>query len=115
MTSYFTLVECGSLTLSDPANGQVTVTTTTLGSTANYSCSPKYQIGSYPLRICRANGNWSETVPRCTSESQDFMTEAISGSVAAVFVTMLFFFIGSSYLQCVLLPEKSKNSNTFLS
>ena len=89
MTSYFALVDCGSL--SDPANGLVTVTTTTLGSTANYSCSPKYQIGSYPLRICQANGNWSGNVPSCTFESQDFTTEAIAGSVAAVFVSSIIF------------------------
>ena len=90
MTSYFALVDCGSL--SDPANGLVTVTTTTLGSTANYSCSSTYQIVGNALRTCQDDGAWSGDVPRCAA-TQVLMTDTITGSVVAVLVTMLFFIL----------------------
>ena len=59
------VVDCGSL--QNPANGMVTVTETTLGSTARYSCSDSnYLLVGAAERTCQVNGMWSESVPQCS-------------------------------------------------
>ena len=59
------VVDCGSL--QNPTNGTVSVTGTTFGSTASYSCSgSNYLLVGAAERTCQANGMWSESVPQCS-------------------------------------------------
>ncbi len=59
----YTAADCGSLT--NPANGSVSLTMTTFGSMANYSCSnPSYLLGD-AVRTCQADGMWSGSEPAC--------------------------------------------------
>ena len=59
-----TVVDCGSLT--DPDNGQVTLTAgTTLGQTATYSCNTGYNLVGDSTRTCQATGIWSGSAPTC--------------------------------------------------
>ena len=60
------VINCGDL--SDPSNGQVTLTGTTFGSTATYECdSGSILVGSLE-RTCQDDGNWSGTDPTCDGE-----------------------------------------------
>ena len=57
-------MNCGSL--SDPANGQVTLTTgKSFEQTATYSCDTGYNLVGNSTRTCQATGNWSESAPTC--------------------------------------------------
>ena len=59
-----TAVDCGSLT--DPANGQVTlIAGTTFGKTATYSCNTGYNLVGDSIRTCQSSGNWSGSAPTC--------------------------------------------------
>ena len=60
------VVDC--LNLTSPSNGQVSLTTTTFGSVATYSCEEGYLLEGFPMRECQANGNWSEEEPVCASK-----------------------------------------------
>ena len=57
------VVDCGALT--NPQNGQITLTTTTFLSTANYSCNSGYILSGNKTRTCEASGTWSDTAPTC--------------------------------------------------
>ena len=59
----FAAVDCGNLT--NPLNGQVTLTTTTFMSTATYSCNAGYNLSGNATRTCEASGTWSDTAPTC--------------------------------------------------
>ena len=62
-----TVVECCNL--DDPDNGQVELSNTTVGSTANYTCNQGYIISSGDNnRTCEANGVWSGSPPSCECE-----------------------------------------------
>ena len=60
---FVTVVDCGSLT--DPANGAVSLTNTTYNSVATYSCNNGYNLVGDTTRTCQASGSWSETAPTC--------------------------------------------------
>ena len=58
------VVDCGNLT--DPANGQVTLTAgTTFGLTATYRCNTGYTLVGDSTRTCQVTGNWSGSAPTC--------------------------------------------------
>ena len=58
------VVDCGNLT--DPANGQVDLTSgTTFGQTATYSCNTGYNLVGDSTRTCQATGVWSGSAPTC--------------------------------------------------
>ena len=58
------VVDCGSLT--DPANGQVDLTSgTTFGQTATYTCNTGYNLVGDSTRTCQATGQWSGSAPTC--------------------------------------------------
>ena len=58
------VVDCGNLT--DPANGQVDLTSgTTFGQTATYSCNTGYNLVGDSTRTCQATGQWSGSAPTC--------------------------------------------------
>ena len=57
-------VDCGNLT--DPSNGQVTLTAgTTFQQTATYSCNTGYNLVGNSTHTCQATGNWSGSAPTC--------------------------------------------------
>ena len=60
----FHIVDCGNLP--DPANGQITLTGTVIGSMATYSCDRGYLPSSDPILRCQDDGDWSG-FPLCLS------------------------------------------------
>ena len=56
-------VDCGTLT--DPQNGEVTLTATTFMSTATYGCNSGYTLSGNGTLTCEASGTWSDTAPTC--------------------------------------------------
>ena len=58
------MTDCGSL--DDPDNGQVELSSTVFGSTANYSCNLGYSLSNgNNTRTCEADGEWSGDPPSC--------------------------------------------------
>ena len=58
------LVDCGPL--SNPANGQVDITSgTSINSVATYSCYTGYNVTGESTRICTADGQWTPAAPTC--------------------------------------------------
>ena len=53
------------LALSNPANGQVSVTGRTSGSTAIYTCNTGYKLTGDQTRTCLSTGTWSGQEPTC--------------------------------------------------
>ena len=70
--SLCTAADCGSLT--NPANGSVSLTMTTFDSTASYSCSNSNNLllGD-AVRTCQVDGMWSGTAPVCGKLQQNFI------------------------------------------
>ena len=62
----FLTVDCGSL--SDPLNGVVMTTGTTLSSDATYTCDNGYTRSGDQTRVCLASGDWSGSEPSCNRE-----------------------------------------------
>lgn len=59
-------VDCGTLTM--PVQGTVSITATTVGSVAVYTCNPGFTLNGGITRICLATGMWSGQQPTCSSE-----------------------------------------------
>ena len=57
------IVDCGQL--DDINNGQMTVSTTTYGSSATYSCNIGYRLNGPATTTCGADGYWSGSLPTC--------------------------------------------------
>ena len=60
-----TVVNCE--TLSNPANGLVVLTGVSVGSTADYTCNPGYELVGVAQRMCEMNREWSGEAPTCES------------------------------------------------
>lgn len=58
-----TAIDCGFL--DPPANGDVDLLDTTLGSVANYSCDRLFRLNGPETQICMENGEWSLNAPVC--------------------------------------------------
>ena len=69
MKLLFSVVDC--LNLTSPSNGQVSVSTTTFGSVATYTCEDGYMLMGFPMRECLSNGSWSQQEPVCESKSSN--------------------------------------------
>ena len=67
---FYTVVDCGSLT--DPDNGQVSTTTTTYTSNADYTCDTGYSLAGVNQRNCTAAGTWTDGEPTCDSEDHKY-------------------------------------------
>ena len=61
---FYIAIDCGIL--DDPANGEVSVSSTTFNSTAIYSCNTGYTVTGDDMRECLENGLWSGSEPLCT-------------------------------------------------
>ena len=61
---YILAVDCGSLT--NPTNGRVdTLSGTTIGSVATFSCNTGYSLSYQQVVMCEADGMWSPASPSC--------------------------------------------------
>lgn len=60
------VIDCGSL--EPPANGGVELSSTLLGSQANYTCDPLFTLVGSETRICMENGEWTPDAPTCERE-----------------------------------------------
>ena len=71
-------VDCGSP--NNPENGLVTVSGTTFGSTATYTCnSSDYFVLGEPTRDCLDHGRWNCFAPTCApSELEYSMNDAVT-------------------------------------
>lgn len=49
-------------------NGAVELTGTTFGSNATYVCNADYRVNGIAVRMCEANGMWSDNAPTCERE-----------------------------------------------
>jgi len=63
---FIAAIDCGGL--SSPSNGQISVTGTTFGSMATYSCDPGYTLDGNTSRTCQSNGQWSSSQLSCNGE-----------------------------------------------
>ena len=55
--------------LADPTNGQVSIVTNTIGSTATYTCDTGYGVNGATTDTCGADGSWSAVPPTCDGEN----------------------------------------------
>ena len=69
-SNYLSMADCPPLT--DPANGVVTVTGQTSGSTATYTCNSGFVLALFEVipsetvvRTCQHGGTWSAFKPLC--------------------------------------------------
>ncbi len=85
MTVTITDDEVGCPTLSAPANGGVSATTTgAVGDLRTYSCSAGYSLVGSVTTTCQTGGTWSSVAPTCTPNSCGPAPSAPSrGSVTA--------------------------------
>ncbi|XP_064387176.1 uncharacterized protein LOC135335578 [Halichondria panicea] len=60
----FSMVTCPPA-LADPTNGQVSIVTNTIGSTATYTCDTGYGVNGATTDTCGADGSWSAVPPTC--------------------------------------------------
>ena len=52
-----------------PTNGQRTLSSTNYNSVVTYTCDVGYTLQGSNTRTCQSDGQWSGSVPQCTSES----------------------------------------------
>ena len=55
--------DCGPL--NPPTDGLVSITGTTVGSTATYTCNDGFGLQGQSTRTCQTNGQWSGSAPIC--------------------------------------------------
>lgn len=56
-------VDCGMP--EDISNGMVTVDSTVYDSNATYTCNSGYVLVGLAVRVCEADGSWSNAAPAC--------------------------------------------------
>ena len=73
--SYFcsAVVRCPHLT--EPENGNKSVTGYMVGSTAKFWCFPQYKMlcNDYELRVCEENGKWSGSAAVCAEKTSRYL------------------------------------------
>eukprot|EP00731_Ephydatia_muelleri_P038089 Em0651g1a len=73
-------VDCGSL--SDPKGGSVTVTTTSFGGKATYSCKKGFTLIGVSTRDCTEKGIWSGSAPTCSVVACEYPPGLTNGVVS---------------------------------
>ena len=79
------VVDCGLP--GDPPHGSVSLTSTTLGSVATYSCATGYTLAGTSKRICQADGAWGATAPTCNIVDCGPLKSLDNGIVSALTTT----------------------------
>ena len=51
--------------LSNPQDGSVDTTGTSVGSTATYACNVRFLLDGANTTVCNSSGMWSEAMPIC--------------------------------------------------
>ena len=79
----------------------MSLTGTTAGSTATYSCTQTgYQLVGTATRTCQSDGTWSGSVPYCTRKTSlmdgSCTTISTPGTMPAVLITVLALFFMQS-------------------
>ena len=62
------IIRCGGL--SDPSNGQVSISDNTVGGSATYTCNSGYNLVGSETRFCQNDGSWSGDAPVCERQSK---------------------------------------------
>ena len=62
------IIRCGGL--SNPSNGQVSITDNTVGGRATYTCNSGYDLVGIEIRFCQNDGSWSGDAPVCEQQSK---------------------------------------------
>lgn len=57
------------LPLEDPVNGEVNITSLSVGSMAAYSCDEGFMLRGSAERTCNSDETWSGAAPTCECES----------------------------------------------
>ena len=73
------IVDCGQL--DDITSGQVTLSTTTYGSSGTYSCDSGYTLNGPNSTTCQADGTWSGCVSSCDLVDCGLVTAPTNGVV----------------------------------
>ena len=77
------VIDCGSL--DDPADGQVELSNTTVGSSANYTCTQGYILSNgNNTRTCEVDGEWSGNTPICECKSLVFVYSQVDRCVLSI-------------------------------
>ena len=85
LQSVSAVIKCSSL--DDPANGQVELSNTTVGSSANYTCTRGYILSNgNNTRTCEADGEWSGDTPICERKSWVFVHSQVDWCVLAIYL-----------------------------
>ena len=61
----FSIVAVRCRRLSNPSDGSVSLSGTTAGSTATYSCDDGFTLQGRSTRTCQTNSQWSGSAPTC--------------------------------------------------
>jgi len=69
MLLFTVVVKCGNLP--NPNNGQVSLTGTTFGSRATYTCNKGFSLVGRKMRLCLENGQWMGEAPTCKRIRKD--------------------------------------------
>lgn len=62
----FLVMQCGSL--EDPANGRVSLSGTSFGAEATYTCITGFALVGTEIRTCLADGSWTGVAPICSQQ-----------------------------------------------
>ena len=63
--SFFFWAEIKCPDLTDPANGDLTMNSISVGATANFSCNSGYFLVGEAVLTCGGDGTWSAEPPQC--------------------------------------------------
>lgn len=74
---------CGGLL--NPTNGQVSISGTTEGSIANYSCTNGYHVVGNTSRACQSDSQWSGNAPTCERKCMVFCNAYYTAFYAVYF------------------------------
>ena len=66
---FFSLAVSQCDVLSDPANGEVSLTGLTISSQAIYLCDAGFIIQGSRIRVCQLDGEWSGIEPTCARKN----------------------------------------------
>ncbi len=79
------LVDCGPPP--KPSDGEVNAPSTTLGSSATYTCKEGYNRRGVQDRTCQATGTWSDATPTCEFVDCKALSSPTNGAVQAARTT----------------------------